>query len=408
MTAPTRHVTGARGTDGTIGTCPTIQSTSTLIGAWRAAFEAASGALRAARHDLPARELSERFQHLDDERAATVQVLSGFARDRHARSFLVRLIASPREAKRLLGLLADVAACVFNVDGVLVASAAIHADAWKETFDEFISGRSERTGGSWAFFSRRADYPTLIHGRSRVDAVRGFLASRGISLPEGRPDDPPASETVLGLANRKNLALLRLLRRQGVSMYAGARLYLQLAHDAGVRCAVVSGSTHTEALLARARLATLIEDCVDGRTMLAERLHRKPAPDMLLAACRHLNVAPDHTAVFETTPTARAGRAGGFGLVVAVEQDGNAEALRARGADLVVADLGEILERELAAPGPATAVATCPGSAAGTRVDVQRTNGTGARERPFRSSRYDPIARSWSRIGRSKVQPLTR
>ena len=95
--------------------------------------------------------------------------------------------------------------------------------------------------------------------------------------------------------------------------------------------------------------------------MLAERLHRKPAPDMLLAACRHLNVAPDHTAVFETTPDGvRAGRAGGFGLVVAVEQDGNAEALRARGADLVVADLGEILERELAAPGPATAVATGP------------------------------------------------
>jgi HAD superfamily hydrolase (TIGR01509 family) len=212
-----------------------------------------------------------------------------------------------------------------------------------------------------------------------VDAVRGFLASRGISLPEGRPDDPPASETVLGLANRKNLALLRLLRRQGVSMYAGARLYLQLAHDAGVRCAVVSGSTHTEALLARARLATLIEDCVDGRTMLAERLHRKPAPDMLLAACRHLNVAPDHTAVFETTPDGvRAGRAGGFGLVVAVEQDGNAEALRARGADLVVADLGEILERELAAPGSGDRRGdSVPGSAAGTRVDVQRTNGNG-------------------------------
>jgi beta-phosphoglucomutase-like phosphatase (HAD superfamily) len=86
--------------------------------------------------------------------------------------------------------------------------------------------------------------------------------------------------------------------------------------------------------------------------MLAEGLHRKPAPDMLLAACRHLNVAPDHTAVFETTPDGvTAGRAGGFGLVVAVEQDGNAEALRARGADLVVADLGEILERELTAPG---------------------------------------------------------
>jgi beta-phosphoglucomutase-like phosphatase (HAD superfamily) len=338
-----------------------------LIGAWRAAFEAASAALRAARHDLPAHELGVRLQHLHDERAATARVLSGFARDRHARSFLVRLVASPREARRLLGLPVDVAACVFNVDGVLVASAAIHAEAWKEAFDEFVSARSERTGGEFAYFSRRTDYPTLIHGKSRVDAVREFLASRGISLPEGRPDDPPGEDTVLGLANRKNRALLRLLARHDVSTYAGARLYLRLAQDAGLHCAVVSGSTNTETLLESARLTELIEDCVDGRTMLAEGLHRKPAPDMLLAACRHLGVEPGHTAVFETTRDGvTAGRAGGFGLVVAVDQYGTAQALRSRGADLVVADLGEILERELAAPGNETSRALRP---AGTGAD---------------------------------------
>jgi beta-phosphoglucomutase-like phosphatase (HAD superfamily) len=332
-----------------------------LIGAWRAAFEAAGAALGAARHDLPARELGVRSRRLTDERAATVRVLSRFARERHTRPLLARLVASPREAKRLLGLSADVAACVFNVDGVLVASAAIHADAWKETFDEFISRRVERTGGSFISFSRRADYPALIHGRSRVDAVRGFLASRGISLPEGSPDDPPGSETVLGLANRKNRALLGLLDRHDVRTYAGARLYLQLAHDARVHCAVVSGSTNTETLLESARLTTLIEDCVDGKTMVAEGLHRKPAPDMLLAACRHLGVEPDRAAVFETTQDGvTAGRAGGFGFVVAVAQDGNAEALRARGADLVVADLGEILERELEAPGSETGRALRP------------------------------------------------
>lgn len=246
---------------------------------------------------------------------------------------------------------------MFNVDGVLVASAAIHAEAWKETFDEFISRRVERTGGSFTPFSRRTDYPTLIHGRSRVDAVREFLASRGISLPEGRSDDPPGSETVHGLANRKNRALRRLLDRHGVDTYAGARLYLQLAQDARLRCAVVSGSTNTETLLESARLTTLIEDCVDGRTMLAEGLQRKPAPDMLLAACRHLGVEPDHTAVYETTQDGViAGRTGGFGLVVAVAQDGNPKALRARGADLVVADLGEILERAVVAPGSETGV----------------------------------------------------
>jgi hypothetical protein len=113
----------------------------------------------------------------------------------------------------LLGLPADVAACVFNVDGVLVGSAAIHAEAWRETFDEFISRRVERTGGSFAPFSLHVDYPTHIHGRSRVEAVREFLASRGISLPDGSPDDLPGAETVHGLANRKKRALLRLLGR---------------------------------------------------------------------------------------------------------------------------------------------------------------------------------------------------
>ena len=133
----------------------------------------------------------------------------------------------------------------------------------------------------------------------------------------------PGTETVRGLANRKNRALLVRLEQHGVTAYAGARLYLELAQDAGLKCAVVSGSTNTETLLSRARLSDLVAGCVDGRTMLSEGLERKPAPDMLLAACRHLGVAPDRTAVFETTHDGIvAGRAGGFRLVVAVHQDG--------------------------------------------------------------------------------------
>ena len=112
--------------------------------------------------------------------------------------------------------------------------------------------------------------------------------------------------------------------------------------------AVVSGSTNLQLLLDRARLAGLVDDCVDGNTALAEGLRRKPEPDMLLAACRHLDVDPEHAVVFETTPDGvAAGRAAGFELVVAVDRDGRARALQEQGADLVVADLGELLERQL-------------------------------------------------------------
>jgi HAD superfamily hydrolase (TIGR01509 family) len=250
----------------------------------------------------------------------------------------------------LLGLPSDVAACVFNADGVLVGSAAIHAEVWREIFDDVLSRRGKLTDGSFARFDVRIDYPKHVHGRSRLDAVREFLASRGISLPAGSADDLDDAETVHAIANRKKRALLRRLEERDVSAYEGARLYLELAHDANVQCAVVSGSTTMATVLDHAGLTRLIDERIDGNTMVAEHLQGKPAPDMFLAACRHLGVGPQHTAVFETTPDGvRAGRAGGFEIVVAVDREGAGGALRAEGPDLVVADLRDILELALAA-----------------------------------------------------------
>ena len=319
-----------------------------LIGGWRLAFEAAQAALGAASHDLAPDELRLRGQRLAEERGTVVRLLDALARERQMKHFLVRVVASPREAKRLLGVPQDAAACVFNVDGVLVPSAAIHAEAWRKTFDEFLAERIGRTGIPYASFSIGVDYPRHVHGRTRTESVREFLATRGIALPDGSPDDPAGIETVNGLANAKNRALLEQLEQRPVSAYEGARLYLELAHDAKIRCAVVSGSTSTRMLLERARLTALIDDCVDGNTARSENLRRKPAPDMLLAACRHMGVEPARTVVFETTTDGvAAGRAGGFETVVAIDRDGEARMLHARGADLVVADLGELLERQL-------------------------------------------------------------
>lgn len=320
-----------------------------LIGHWRAALESAQSALRNAEGDLPRDELRGRSQRLAQERLATAGLLEDVARERGAKPALVRLVASPWEVRRLLALPADAVACVFNVDGVLVGSAGIHAEAWRQTFDEFEYRWIERTGGAFPPFTVTVDYPRLVHGKPRADAIRDFLASRGIELPEGARDDPPGVETVQGLARRKNELLLRHLEHGHIRAYEGARLYLELVRDAGLRCGVVSGSTNTKILLERAHLAAHVDDCVDGNTMVEEGLHRKPSPEMLLAACRHLGVEPEHTAVFETTRDGvAAGRAGGFELVVAVEQEGSPRTLLAEGADLVVADLGDMIEHVLA------------------------------------------------------------
>ncbi|HEX5584939.1 HAD family hydrolase [Gaiella sp.] len=238
---------------------------------------------------------------------------------------------------------------MFNLDGVLVPSAAIHAEAWKTAFDEFTGRWIERTGAPVASFSIPVDYPRLVHGRTAVESVHEFLASRGLRLPDGNPDDEPGMETVNGLANRKSGALLEVLTRRGAHPFEGARLYLELVRDAGMRCAVASGSTHMHMMLERARLTPLVDAYVDGNTVRSERLRRKPAPDMLLSACAHLGVGPERTVLFETTADGvDAGRVGRFEFVVAVERDAEASTLRAHGADLVVTDLGALLERQLA------------------------------------------------------------
>jgi beta-phosphoglucomutase family hydrolase len=277
-----------------------------------------------------------------------VQLLEEVARAERVPAEFSHLLVSRGNLKRLLGLPSVVTACVFNLDGVLIGSAALHAAAWAETFDEFILARIERTGGMFAPFNPRIDYEEHMHGRPRLEGVRAFLASRGISLPEGEAKDPAGAETVRGLANRKKEALLRLIERHGVSAFEGSRRYLEIARAAGLGCAVVSASAHTDMILERAGLAQLIEQRVDGNTIVGERLRSKPAPDILLAACERLGVRPEQAAVVETSPAGvAAGRACGFALVIGVDAGGRAEALREQGADLVVTGLAELLGRNL-------------------------------------------------------------
>jgi len=320
-----------------------------LCRGWRAALDAASAADRAARGDLRPEELRDRARHLADERRETVQLLRAYA-GTHGGGGRYLHLAPPSEARRLLGLPAGVEACVFNLDGVLIGSAALHADAWRQTFDELIWARVERTRGRFAPFDPRSDYAHYLHGKPRLDGVRSFLASRGISLPEGTPDDLPGAETVHGLANRKNDLLRRRIDERGVRAYEGSTSYLETVLEAGMHTAVVSASTHTATILERAGLAPLVECTVDGNAMVEEHLQSKPAPDTLLAACSRLGVAPDHAAAFETTAAGvEAARAALFPVVVGIDQFGQASALRAGGAAPVVTGLAEILEQRLAA-----------------------------------------------------------
>jgi beta-phosphoglucomutase family hydrolase len=248
----------------------------------------------------------------------------------------------------VLGLPDHVTACLFDLDGVLTQTARVHNAAWTETFDAFLRDRSTATGEPYRPFDPGDDYNRYVDGRPRADGVRTFLASRGIALPEGEPDDPPGAETVYGIGNRKNVVLLARLRTGGVDVYPGSVAYLEAAAAAGLRRAVVSASANCREVVDAAGLTDLLEARVDGLVAREEGLRGKPHPDTFLAGARLLGVVPAQAVVFEDALAGvAAGRSGGFGYVVGVDRVGQADELRAHGADVVVSDLGDLLGGEL-------------------------------------------------------------
>jgi beta-phosphoglucomutase family hydrolase len=240
----------------------------------------------------------------------------------------------------VLGLPDDIRACLFDLDGVLTQTAKVHQAAWKRTFDEFLRRRDPA-----APEFTPDDYNDHVDGKPRKDGVRDFLASRGITLPEGTEDDPVAADTVNGLATRKNELVLRELEEHGVEVYEGSMRYLRAAKDAGLSAAVVTASANGGNVIEAAGFADLIDARIDGLVTAREGLRGKPAPDTFLAGARALGVEPARAAVFEDAQSGvAAGRAGHFGFVVGVDRVGQAAQLAEHGADVVVEDLDELLD----------------------------------------------------------------
>jgi len=245
----------------------------------------------------------------------------------------------------MLGLRDGITACLFDLDGVLTPTAKIHAQAWKQMFDDFLRRRADETGTPFEPFTVPEDYEAYVDGKARRDGVRSFLESRGIELPEGSADDAPAADTVHGLGTRKNDLVVELINTQGVDAYEGSRRYLEAARDQGLALAVVSSSANCRDVLRSAGIEDFFDAVVDGVVAERERLKGKPAPDTFLHGAELLGVDRKAATVFEDALAGvEAGRAGDFGLVVGVDRTGHADALREHGADVVVQDLAELLD----------------------------------------------------------------
>jgi beta-phosphoglucomutase-like phosphatase (HAD superfamily) len=100
-------------------------------------------------------------------------------------------------------------------------------------------------------------------------------------------------------------------------------------------------------MLEQAGLASLVDARIDAAAMSAESLHSRPAPDLLLAACRRLDVDPAHAVTFTNTGAGVvAGQRAGM-LTVGVGDAAQCEMLQGFGAEHVVAALVALLDPRL-------------------------------------------------------------
>ncbi len=320
---------------------------------WRLALDLAYDGLKAVERGpsslhFPASELHEHFGRLVRERDDTARLIDSIARDEHIH--LRHRLSLPRASRQMLALPPEVHGCVFDLDGVLAGSAHIHQEAWKETFDEFLTVWGERTGERRFPIARFTpqDYREHIHGKPRLEGVDAFLASRGIRLPE-RARRAGDGFSVEGLARRKNELVRSLIAEEGIAAFEGSLRFLEAADEAGLDCSVVTASANGDSIITSAGLSPLLLHRIDGNTMKDQGLRAKPAPDTILAACRQLGLPPSAVAGFETDQLGiAAGKAAGLCFTVGVDRGGRREFLSAAGADRLVSDLSDLLDPALA------------------------------------------------------------
>ncbi len=230
-------------------------------------------------------------------------------------------------------------AVIFDLDGVITKTAAVHEIAWAEMFDRYLRERAEAEGTEFRPFTT-SDYGTYVDGKPRYDGVQSFLESRGIELPRGDVSDPPELETVCGLGNRKNAEFTRIVEERGVEPYPSTIHFIRGLEAVGIKIALFSSSRNAVPVLESAGLGDLFEVRIEGNVAAELGLPGKPDPAVLHEATRRLGATPERTAVVEDALSGvEAGRRGGFKLVIGLDRIGQADELAASGADVVIPDL---------------------------------------------------------------------
>jgi beta-phosphoglucomutase family hydrolase len=235
-------------------------------------------------------------------------------------------------------------AVLFDMDGVVTRTAAVHFAAWKKIFDEFLT---QSKANKNAPFSEQ-DYLDYVDGKPREDGVRSFIEGRGIKLPEGSAADQSGFESIASVARMKDEEFMRLIHTNGVEPYETTVALIRALKAAGMATALVTASKNGEEILRVTHLKHLFDATVTGVDAEKLKLHGKPAPDVFLEAARRLSVQANRAVVVEDAEAGvESGHNGHFGLVIGVARHKNRESLRQHGADVAVTDLSEVVVSNL-------------------------------------------------------------
>ncbi len=237
---------------------------------------------------------------------------------------------------------------IFDLDGVITATARVHFRAWKETFDEILLRRREHGGRQLREFSYEQDYIPYVDGKPRYQGVKSFLQSRDINVPWGDPSDTSSAETICAIGNRKRVRFRQLVQEEGVSLFDSTITLAQKLAGRGIKLGVASSSSDCGWILAQAELDQLFPIVVDGQISSQLGLRGKPEPDIFILAAEKMGLSPhDCMLVEDAYAGVEAGRSGNFGLVLGVARNVEIRELRSRGADMVVEDLAQFTVEEL-------------------------------------------------------------
>ena len=174
---------------------------------------------------------------------------------------------------------------ILDLDGVITATARVHALSWESMFNEFLRRMAKRENKLFVPFDREKDYLRYVDGKPRREGVRSFLESRGISLPYGEMDDPPDRETICGLGNRKNLDFQERLHRDGPGLFDTSVQFVRNLKKKGVRVGVASSSRNCQTILQLAGIENLFETRVDGEVSRELNLKGKALPRHFCHSC---------------------------------------------------------------------------------------------------------------------------